>query len=297
MSQNLRHFSELWSNVCIRVDGVYLSELSAPWRKRHPARDLWTFLAILRGRLRTRQGGWSAEMGPGDRAIVPPDHPFSLDSLSVPTALVNIDFRVLSSLQGSNPLPLLGLPAVVQTEPTDKWEATCRQAAAFAGTRKQSLPTQLLGRGLCDQLITSCLFDGIESQAIPVSLRAPIPDWLATIRQRLTTMGTNREVTSMNRIAKESGYSRSRFFSEYSRVFGETPMATLWHLRLSVAAQRLDSDPAVAVGDIAQQCAFKSQSHFTQMFVRHFGMPPTQWRKRHLKPPTKTKRTDATIAP
>jgi AraC-like DNA-binding protein len=252
-------------------------------RKRHTARDPWTYLVVLDGAIRVRQGGWTGEMSQGDQALLLPDRPFSQESTSVPLRIVTIDFRVEPTLAASDPLPLLGLPAVVRINPDPEWKAMCRRAVETCGPKNRPTTRPLLGRGIADTLITGYLYEGIETDAITVSHGVPVPDWLATVHQKLTSLPVNREISSMNKVAVSSGYSRSHFYSEYLRVFGETPVQTVWNVRLNVAARRLDSDPAVPVSDIASQCAFKSHSHFSQMFHRHFGMSPAQWRKRHLK--------------
>lgn len=275
-------FFHAWRYTSLTVDGVYALRLTTPLRKRNTARALWTYMAVLEGRARVRQGGWAGELGPGDQALMLQDHPFTQESVQVPLVLLTIDFRVQSTLLASDPLPLLGLPAVVHTEPEPEWKALCLRSAELHGPKSRYTAKSLVGRGIADTLVTAYLFAGIEEGLIAASRRVPVPDWLATIHQDLASLPKNRDVVDMDKVAEKSGYSRSHFYSEYTRVFGETPMATVWKGRLAVAAQRLDSDPTISISAIAAQCAFKSHSHFSQVFHRHYGMTPAEWRRRHL---------------
>ncbi len=55
-----------------------------------------------------------------------------------------------------------------------------------------------------------------------------------------------------------------------------------------MATRRLDTDPSLAIGDIARGCGFKSHTHFTRMFRRRFGMTPKEWSTRYLARQTAT---------
>jgi AraC-like DNA-binding protein len=70
------------------------------------------------------------------------------------------------------------------------------------------------------------------------------------------------------------------------RVFRVTHGATLTetlHRRRVSAARRLLCDSALRIGEIARECGFSDLSHFRDVFHRHAGMSPGQYRRLHAR--------------
>lgn len=277
-------FAAAWYNTAIRVDDAYMNEIQAPWRTRKTRREFWTFVAVLDGELDLRQGGWNARLAPGQQTILIPGHPFEMSIAKGAARLLTLSFRILSTLRSSNPLPTLGLPVIVTTEPTPDWKALCHRVAATCGPANPWSYKLLLGRGDADRLITAFVLAGLETGTLAVSQGDPIPDWLATIRFRIT-QGPQERIKSPAAMAREAGFSRSYFYREYRRVFGETPMASLWKRRLAVAAQKMEAYPQEPISAIAAECRFMNHSHFSKVFHTTFGMTPSAWRRRHQTEP------------
>jgi AraC-like DNA-binding protein len=63
----------------------------------------------------------------------------------------------------------------------------------------------------------------------------------------------------------------------------ETPMQALTRMRLA-RAQSLLRDPALNIGEVAAACGFESLSFFSRVFTRHFGRPPTRYRRELQQP-------------
>jgi AraC-like DNA-binding protein len=73
------------------------------------------------------------------------------------------------------------------------------------------------------------------------------------------------------------GYLRQIF----RQAYGHGPMHRLLELRIE-HAKRLLADGAMPVHEVAARCGFASQFHFSRVFRRLAGVPPSQWR---LAPP------------
>ena len=110
-----------WSNTALRVDGVYNARFARDTRFRAGKRDMWAFLAVMDGTLRVRQGAWTAGMQPGDQVLLRPNTAFTRQVLSDECHWATIDFRIEATGLGVDPLPALGLPAVVHIPLTPDW--------------------------------------------------------------------------------------------------------------------------------------------------------------------------------
>jgi len=79
-------------------------------------------------------------------------------------------------------------------------------------------------------------------------------------------------------LARRSGYSPFHFHRRFASVVGETPKRHVARLRLERAAYLLavTDEPVLP---IAIQVGFGAHETFTRAFHRHFGMPPTAYRR------------------
>jgi AraC family transcriptional regulator len=83
--------------------------------------------------------------------------------------------------------------------------------------------------------------------------------------------------TSLNALAKRSGWSRFHFHRAFRDVMGETPKQYTLRLRVHrAAAALLTTDDTVQV--IARATGFNSHEVFTRAFRRWFGRSPRQYR-------------------
>jgi AraC-like DNA-binding protein len=116
------------------------------------------------------------------------------------------------------------------------------------------------------------------------SMPAEQTGWLAGLRDRyvgkvLTLMHQSPgQAWTMDVLASEVGLSRSALAQRFTDLIGQPPMQYLTRWRLTVAAQRLRSDPT-NLAAIAEQIGYESEAAFNRAFKREFGMPPAAWRK------------------
>ena len=83
---------------------------------------------------------------------------------------------------------------------------------------------------------------------------------------------------SLEELAKACGLSRGHFARAFKAATGDTPIDWLVRQRIGLAKQCLRNSK-LSVEDIAEQCGFADQSHFTRVFSKHVGNTPGRWRR------------------
>ena len=101
------------------------------------------------------------------------------------------------------------------------------------------------------------------------------------IQEAVTYIQQNyhRDLT-VEEIADVCKLNRSYFSRLFKETVGSTPQEFLIRLRLSNAAELMRTT-ADTIGDIALQCGYPNQLHFSQAFKKHYGLPPREWRKQY----------------
>jgi AraC family transcriptional regulator len=84
---------------------------------------------------------------------------------------------------------------------------------------------------------------------------------------------------SLFELASECGLSPSHFSRAFKASTGVSPFAWLGHLRIECGKALLRSGNA-PIAEIALQCGFSDQSHFSRTFARIAGEPPGRWQRR-----------------
>jgi AraC-like DNA-binding protein len=82
----------------------------------------------------------------------------------------------------------------------------------------------------------------------------------------------------ISEIAEQHHMTRRSFERNFTRFAGETPSKFRLNLRIEKAKELL-GDSSVSLSDLALQCGFCDQSHFTRVFRQHMGKTPSQYRK------------------
>jgi AraC-like DNA-binding protein len=279
MSQEIpAWFVDAWKNTAFVVEGIFSVRHQQGYRSRGGARDFWTYVVVTEGTLVLRQGAWRGELVATDQTLLLPNAPFTREVTSDGCRWINIDFRVQATGLGADPLPSLGLPAIVQGALSPAWLALLEESMTAGANGTDAIFDV---RGIADRLVSQYLKAGIHSGAIVVTQHTPVPAWLSTVRLQISRLfrSTNANLAD---IIRESGYSRSHFDRSFKQAFGSTPMEFLWEHRLQMAARKLDTDPQLPINGIARNCGFKSHTHFTRLFRQRFGMTPKQWRRRRV---------------
>lgn len=87
----------------------------------------------------------------------------------------------------------------------------------------------------------------------------------------------NSELT-VSSLSEQFGYTPAHFSRKFKNVVGLTPIAYITILRLE-EARKLLAHSAKSAGEIAALCGFTDANYFTRCFKKHFGVPPSQYRK------------------
>jgi AraC family transcriptional regulator len=149
-----------------------------------------------------------------------------------------------------------GLPAVLARRVHQELRATDRAAP-------------LVLEGLLLELIASAQ----RHRRMP---RGPAPAWV--VRARDILHARVAEGVSVSELAGEVGAHPVTLTRAFRRAYGCTVGEYLRRLRLDQATNRLSSTD-LPLARIAVEAGFVDQSHFTNLFRRHTGMSPANYRR------------------
>lgn len=96
-------------------------------------------------------------------------------------------------------------------------------------------------------------------------------------RQRLSELEEPSPPLSV--IAQEASLSLSHFIRRFTAVFGETPHQFRTRIRLERAKELLILGED-SVTEVCMSVGFSSPGSFSWLFSRHFGEPPSDYRRR-----------------
>ena len=89
----------------------------------------------------------------------------------------------------------------------------------------------------------------------------------------------HRDIT-VEEIADVCKLNRSYFSKLFREAVGCAPQEFIIRLRLTKAAEQMRMTNET-IGDIARQCGYPNQLHFSQAFKKRYGLPPREWRKQN----------------
>ena len=97
----------------------------------------------------------------------------------------------------------------------------------------------------------------------------------------------DEHLTECIRVSDLSALARSSpsyFSAAFKRTFGASPHAYLMKRRITMAVeQMLGSDAPLS--EIAMNCGFADQAHFSRQFRRMMGSTPSNWRRERASRP------------
>ena len=83
---------------------------------------------------------------------------------------------------------------------------------------------------------------------------------------------------NLDSLAKEAGFSRTKFVAKFRDIIGVTPGAYMTQWRMNWAASQLTSSEDI-IYDIALSAGYQSDASFCRVFRQQFGLPPSEYRK------------------
>jgi PAS domain S-box-containing protein len=87
---------------------------------------------------------------------------------------------------------------------------------------------------------------------------------------------------STSTLAVKVSLSVSQFNRQFRKKFHTTPRAYLTNVRMNAACHLLVTTD-LPISEISLQTGFYDQSHFSNQFVRHRGLPPSQYRSKYAQ--------------
>lgn len=82
----------------------------------------------------------------------------------------------------------------------------------------------------------------------------------------------------LKEVARECGLSVAHFSRAFRCTLGVPPHRWLIEQRIALSKQKL-RDERLLLFDVAAECGFTDQSHFTRFFTRMVGVSPGAWRR------------------
>lgn len=154
--------------------------------------------------------------------------------------------------------------------------ATCLSIAISQTTRCESGLALNLLRELATAMVKSyhepAVADCVNDRR-PSDFR--IRNALSFIRQNLGNRPT------IEKVAKEVGLSRSRFFEQFKGCVGISPQHYIDSSRVSCATTLLTRS-AASLTEISDELGFSQPAHFTRFFIQHTGVAPSTFRRNAL---------------
>jgi AraC-like DNA-binding protein len=294
----------------IRFEGWFFcrSDLAAPWGFELPGGRLVALHAVLEGHCRLDIPGTdeAVELKTGDVALLPLDsrHWLRSDATSSPVAvtllqgldrrdrnmttfrmpgtglrckLLTASFTAQGLFQG---VALRGLPRIIVLDATDGGFPTgIRRVieAIMAESQAAQVGVAPILRRLGEVLLVQALREAVTTLPLRGAWLSAIADpslgrALAAIHARPMAPWT------LVTLAAEAGASRSSFAEHFREAIGLTPMAYVAKLRLSLAANALQSGRD-SISRISVAHGYRSVSGFTLAFRRAFGRTPADVRR------------------
>lgn len=293
---------DLLTNMAVEVDPFALCMVSSGWRLSLPAAPEVLLHFVLQGRGSVLgPKGEPNSVGPYWLGIVPKGAVHAL----VSTGRIDHEQRITATapgeavphlIAGSSETPELivacGLVRVRygcsfglfdhlhEVLAVDLSDSPQVQASFQGILAEQTLPGPG-SRAMKSALLNQCLvhlFRHLLSDS-----DCPFP-WLTALRDERLGRAVDRILKdpaahhTVDSLADAASMSRSVFAERFTDAFGRSPMNLLHLIRMQRAALLLRRGDGLSLDQVAQRVGFKSRSHFSQAFKKHYGVSPAAHR-------------------
>ena len=115
----------------------------------------------------------------------------------------------------------------------------------------------------------------------PVSNGDITPEWYGALRKAIAHIDRHyKEDIPLADLAVTAGMSKSTFRRVFTMRLSISPGEYISTIRIN-HARKLLAETSATVDQIAHECGFYDQSHFTKIFKRMRGITPGEYRRRH----------------
>jgi AraC family transcriptional regulator len=118
-------------------------------------------------------------------------------------------------------------------------------------------------------------YGGMRPVSRPV--RGGLAPWQER-RAKETIRASLKGGVPLKELARECGLSVAHFSHAFHRTLGVAPHNWLIEERIVLSKEKLRDD-RLSLTDVAAECGFSDQSHFTRHFTRAVGVSPGAWRR------------------
>ncbi len=225
-----------------------------------------TMCYVLRGRFREHSAGRVTECVSETLKIMPAEevHWNSFGDTSTQGLRIEVDRQQFADSAG--------ILAMLDTQLVFQRPAAGELARQTIMELRDGGPTSLIAaEGLALQMIAE-----LAREAAPRNSRA-VPQWMR-IADELIRESVHRSYT-IAEIAAAAGVSATTLARGYRSTYGCTVGERIRKLRIEAAARALvETDATLSV--VALSAGFYDQSHFSNVFRKHMGITPSDYRSR-----------------
>lgn len=119
----------------------------------------------------------------------------------------------------------------------------------------------------------------VRKEALVVDPPAPgeDPSWLSQVE---FIVRAEIHAIEVNKLAYELSMAPRTLQRQLKKMVGLSPKAYIIGIRMQVAHQMMEAHPELTIKQIASKTGFSSREYFSQAFKKHFGISPTELKKR-----------------
>jgi AraC family transcriptional regulator len=119
------------------------------------------------------------------------------------------------------------------------------------------------------------------STSAPTHARAFMEFWQARRIHGYVTAHLHSKI-KLHDLIRVTHFNQNKFNRIFKASFGCTPYQYVKRMRVA-RAQTLMMKSRDPLSQIAAECGFADQSHFSRCFLKVVGEPPATWRRRHRR--------------
>jgi AraC-like DNA-binding protein len=235
------------------------------YRHRHPA---WIIVGTLAGHARVECGALRTDVEPGSVYLIPPNVPFD-ESVAGPASWEWA--VVLAHATAKAPL-MAGLPSTAMAFRGD-FHFFERLIGLILRLNRRESGDEWTALGLLMELVGECRRQATAQR----TGRSPGSDSVFVARATVFMREQLREPVTLAMLARHCHMSQSSFSHRFKAETGLTPMLWLARERMQVA-RRLLLDGRTA-GETADELGFANPFHFSRVFTRIEGVPPSHFQR------------------
>ncbi len=205
---------------------------------------------------------------PGGAFFTAPGTPLRIVHYVDPgTKVMRIRFLhfMLENAQGADPFAVRTLPVAVSAEQA---KAPAKELAHLLRTEREPFSDNIRLLQILHHLF--CMTKPEAETEFRLKYIDTVCEW---IRKRA------KEAVSVEESILKSGYSRSKFFDDFTERTGMPPGDFILRERIVCSQRMLLTHPEWNIQEVAAECGWRNPYHFSRAFKSVTGIPPRRYRE------------------